>query len=114
MLRSEIIPSSELRPDRLPRPGAPWQELSRFALTFDGYGYSGSFERCADIANRRAAPSLAELHTCLFIEQRRWRHFGEDPTGEDLAYIHALGEKIRALVIASAASRGRFEVRVLQ
>ena len=53
---------------------------------------------CAEIANARRHNSLTDLRTCLFFEQRRWRHFGEDPEGEDMAYIREVVEKIRGRV----------------
>lgn len=87
--------------------GAAWAEIGRFALSFNGYEHWGSFEKCAEIANRwrdayRAEgslpDSLTELRTCLFFEQRRWRHFGLDPDEEGTEYIHAIVECIRERV----------------
>jgi len=56
--------------------------------------------RCATAyAERQVLPeSLTELRTCLFFEQRRWHHFGEDPNGQSGTYIHALLEGIRRKV----------------
>jgi len=57
-----------------------WGIIDRFALSFDGYGYRGSFEKCTEIGNgslrswqeKKILPhSLTELRTCLFFEQRR-------------------------------------------
>lgn len=68
-------------------------------MTFDGYIHWGSFEKCAAIANQaktaytegKGLPvSLTALRTCLFFEQRRWRHFGEDPDAETMEYIKAI------------------------
>ena len=84
-----------------------WGVIDCFALSFDGYGHWGSFRRCAEIGNRsikfwqeeKVLPdSLTELRTCLFFEQRRWRHFDEHPDRETMAYIHALIEAIRSKV----------------
>jgi hypothetical protein len=90
--------NARLEPGHIPQPDASWEEISRFALTFDGYSYWGSFERCAEIANSRHPSTLTELRTCLFFEQRRWRHSGEDPDQEALQYIHELVSQIRARV----------------
>jgi len=83
----------------LPVPGADWDEIQRFALTFDAYIHWGSFDKCAEIANNRKASTLTELRTCLFFEQRRWRHFGQEPQGEDMAYMHELIEGIRSRLL---------------
>ncbi len=104
---SSEIANAELTEFDVPFSGAPWAEIGRFALSFNGYEYWGSFEKCAEIANRwrgvyRAegslSDSLTELRTCLFFEQRRWRHFGLEPDEEGTAYIHALVERIRERV----------------
>ena len=44
--------------------------------------------------NKRLHGSLTEIRTCLFFEQRRYRHFGEIPGGEEDAYIRLLMKKI--------------------
>ena len=65
----------------------------------------GSFEKCAEIANESSAVyrdrgvlplTLTELRTCLFFEQRRWRHYGYDPGEEDMVYLAALMDGIRS------------------
>jgi len=38
--------------------------------------------------------TFEELRCCLFFEQRRWRHYGYDPEGKDLAAIVALHSEI--------------------
>ncbi len=82
----------------IPSPKAQWRAITKFALSFDGYEYWGSSEKCAKIANLRRNRTLAELRTCLFFEQRRWRHFGEKPDKEAMKYIRGLIEKIRMKV----------------
>ena len=77
------------------------QTVWKYALTIDGYAFSKSqFGReCGDLANERLEEyqhaykwrgSFEELRCCLFFEQRRWRHFGYDPEGQDLMTIHEL------------------------
>jgi len=65
----------------------------------------GSFESCADIANKSQKDwaekeilpqSLTELRTCLFFEQRHWRHFGAEPDNKEKEYLHAFIESIRS------------------
>jgi len=98
------IASEDLGESDVPLPHAGWQEIGRFALSFNGYEWWGSFQRCAEVANLAAETyresgglpeSLTDLRTCLFFEQRRWRHFGLDPDEEAMNYIGALVEEIR-------------------
>lgn len=88
------IPNAELKSSDVPL-GAGWEE---FALTFSGYEVSGGFDECAEIANKRTPKTLTEYRTCLFFEQRRWRHFGEAPAGKDWTYIRSLLKGIREKV----------------
>jgi hypothetical protein len=97
------IPNRELRLDDLPEPRvADWGVIEAFALSFDGYVLHP--EDCGEVANIAAErfrssgalpASLSDLRTCLFYEQRRWRHFAESPDPESLAYIHKLVDAIR-------------------
>ena len=101
------ISNRDLTEQDLPPPEAQRWQIWEFALTFDGYDHWGSFDRCAEIGNRSAASyaqqqalpeSLTELRTCLFFEQRRWHHFGDDPDDDSMRYIWALIESIRSKV----------------
>jgi len=84
------IPNEDLRVSDAPPDDASCEEIARFALTFDGYAYWGSSEGCAWEANERRHGTLAELRTCLFFEQRRWRHFGDEPDRDALNYMQSL------------------------
>lgn len=102
------IANDALTAEDLPAPDDPyWGVIDRFALTYDGYTRWGSFERCANIGNAAAddyrdsgdlPDSLDALRTCLFFEQRRWRHFDEHPDDATMEYIRALVEAIRRCV----------------
>lgn len=94
----EIV-NKDLTLSDIPSPDAGCGEFDEFALTFDGYSVWGSFGKCAEIANARRHESLTDLRTCLFFEQRRWRHFGEDPDEEAMMYLRGVIEKIRSRVI---------------
>jgi hypothetical protein len=89
------IPNDRLSLANVPGPDASWYEIGDFALTYNGYEECGSFERCAEIANARQNESLDDLRACLFFEQRRFRHSGWPPEGEDLEYIRGLVKQIR-------------------
>ena len=82
----------------IPSPDADWSTISEFALTFNAYEALGSLEACAEIANARKAATLTDLRTCLFFEQRRWRHFGEKPDASSMEYIRGILERIRAKI----------------
>jgi hypothetical protein len=98
MVAMSGISNKDLSLLSIPNPDASWAEMGEFALTFDGYKVWGSFEKCAEIANSRRHESLTDLRTCLFFEQRRWRHFGENPVEETMVYIRSLVEEIRSMV----------------
>ena len=72
-----------------------------YALSVNGYQYATENLglECGDLANRKLEifersgiwqGSFEELRCCLFYEQRRWRHFGTDPTGDQLMGLQAL------------------------
>ena len=94
----DAIDNDDLSPTDIPDASADWDVIGEFALSFPGYDIHGSFERCADIANEQRHATLTDLRTCLFFEQRRWRHFGEEPDGEAMQYIKSLVQKIRERV----------------
>lgn len=103
MVSSRTIASDRIAPADVPDDDAGELALIEFAHTFDGYERWGSFERCAEIANRRDHSSLDALRTCLFFEARRWRHFGESPDAGALAYWRELVSGIRAHLLARQA-----------
>jgi hypothetical protein len=80
-------------------------QIWQYAITVDGYKYAKEHWKieCADLANSRLEKynetgkwegSFEELRCCLFFEQRRYRHFGDDPKGKDLDTILALYQAI--------------------
>ena len=102
-------------PVRIPAQNATWSQVSKFALSFNGYEELG--EDCGDIANATSAEwdftgtlptDVRVLRGCLFFEQRRTRMgmafdfdpndawTGDQPGYEDwVRYIKALVEEIR-------------------
>jgi hypothetical protein len=94
-----------IQPGDVPSPTAGWTDISRFALTFDGYGRFGGNEKLAELANASSDHfrrkgflqqlDLDQLRGCLFFEQRRHQHFGHAPDAETAPYIKALVEEIR-------------------
>jgi hypothetical protein len=103
------IAKTDLSESDLPPTDADWMQIGEFALTFDGYSHWGSFDQCAEVGNRWAKSyaeeqtlpdSLTDLRTCLFFEQRRWRHYGWEPDEQAMRYIRALVEAIRDKVLS--------------
>ena len=83
-----------------------WDDLQQLALCINGYELAPALGlgECANLANARLAEyrqsgqwrgNSLELWLCLFFEQRRWRHFGESPEGDDLATMQALYAALR-------------------
>jgi hypothetical protein len=92
------IHNTDLRLDQIPPIDSDYSNIADFALSFDGYSRIkdiGVFANklVAEIQNDDAIVAkltLAELRACLFYEQRRYHHYGEDPEGEDRDYINRL------------------------
>ena len=77
------------------------ESIWEYALTVNGYEYAkpNLGVECADLANQKLnafessgiwTGSFEELRCCLFYEQRRWHHFGTDPSGDQLLALQAL------------------------
>ena len=100
------IRNADLILEQIPSSQSDWKDIEQFALTFDGYQASRSFETCAEIANNRRGSTVSELRTSLFFEQRRWRHFGATPDQESMVYIRSIIEQIRQKLV-SELNRGQ-------
>jgi hypothetical protein len=102
------ILSAELQQDDIPGRDADWwPTINEFALSFDGYERFGSFDACAEMANKCAEryhadgllpAELDTLRACLFFEQRRWRHFEANPDEGTMAYLHTVLAHMREIV----------------
>jgi hypothetical protein len=95
-LAANAIPNEALRPASIPRRGAPWEAVQEFALSYDGNGYWSGLAVLAGrtvqgwTRDRSLPDTLDELRACLFYEQRRWHHFGQEPHGRSADYLEAL------------------------
>jgi hypothetical protein len=81
--------------------------IFKYAVCFNGFEAFGGLERLGEMANEKLffysehslwCGSARELRACLFFEERRWRHFGYPPEGNDLEGVLALFERIQFLV----------------
>ena len=85
---STEIGNAELTVADIPSIKEVWSRIEPFALTFDGYGYWGSIDKCVEVASKPPA-TLTQLRTCLFFEARRWSHLGQKPDAKSLKRIRA-------------------------
>ena len=88
------LPNSTLRLADIPAADAPWEDIWRFAATFQGFKHWGSFKACAQIANEPRHTTLTDLRTCLFFECQRWHHYGADPDERAEPYMRGLVAEI--------------------
>lgn len=95
---SAEVANAQLSVADIPSFKEPWSRIEPFALTFDGYQYWGSIEKCAEVAAKTPA-TLTQLRTCLFFETRRWSHLHKQPDEKSLkrirALVFAIKEKVR-------------------
>lgn len=87
----------------VPDAAAPLRQIWEFALTYNGYQRRGGSQGAGDLANRALAryeeagelpEDMDDLRCALFFEQRRWRHYGYDPSPADQRYFRALVRRI--------------------
>ena len=83
------LANTELTPADVPAVGELWERIEPFALTFDGFRYWGSVEKCAEVAGQTPG-TLTDLRTCLFFEARRWKNLGCEPDSASMIRIRAL------------------------
>ncbi|HEX7954210.1 MAG TPA: hypothetical protein VF523_14165 [Burkholderiales bacterium] len=95
---TQDVANTELTPADIPSFTEAWSRIEPFALTFDGFRYWGSVEKCAEVAQSRRPGSLTELRTCLFYEARRWKQAGKPPDPKTMKFIRALLYAIRRKV----------------
>ena len=86
---SEDVANAQLSVADIPSFMESWSRIEPFALTFDGYQYWGSIDKCAEVAAKTPA-TLTHLRTCLFFEARRWSHLKKQPDEKALKRIRAL------------------------
>ena len=97
--------------DRIPVPTADdpwWPTVNEFALSFNAYERVGTFTNVSNFGNKwaetfaadgRLPKTIDQIRTCLFFEQRRWRHYDVDAYQDPDAkrYIQALLERLTDL-----------------
>ena len=86
----EIIPTEELSLQQIPCENSDWNKVAKFALTFDPRETPHYGKLANDLKNVNESSTLAELRCHLFVEQRRWNHFGREPDPESLKKIRKI------------------------
>lgn len=108
------IENEELRVGHLPARGAPVADLFRFGLTLDGYRvydleYLSSLfaTEAANFHFRRVlSDSFVVLRAILFFAARSAHMTDQEPKGQELAFLHAVVEKLRSVVPAASQAAG--------
>lgn len=95
MATPKTIPTASLRLEDVPTVNSKWEAMSAFALTFDLLEAAYYGEKLADLGNASSDSSLAELRAHLFVEQRRWNHFGEEPDEISMKRLRDIVDLIR-------------------
>lgn len=103
-----LIPNSELDISTFPKRRDPFNDIVKFAYSFDGYVHFG-MEKCAEICNAALSSfyhsqvlpdDIDTLRACLFFEARRWSLYGKEPDNKGLIYMHALIDRLEKQVLA--------------
>ena len=94
----EYVPNHELTSGMIPSRDAPWHEIARFSLTFDGYWRKGSFNRCAEVPWSRECATLSEMRACLFHELNRANSPGGPCESGTEGFIRDLLDRMREKV----------------
>lgn len=87
--------------EQVPPIDAAWDEISRFALTYD-------LDQCEDVAavavelpEVDSDTGLESLRFVLYSHQRAWNHLGTDPPPELLGKLRDVVDLIRAKLALS-------------
>lgn len=103
----EPLDHQSLRPENLPESDANWQDIFRFALSFNPYLQGESWGSCFAAGKKnkqiflreKILPStINELRMCLWFERSYWRGRLSEPDDQTMVYLQAILEKIRLLI----------------
>lgn len=90
-----LIPTASLKLEDVPSPEAKWEKLAVFALTFEPSETGDYGEKAADLSNVSSNSRLVELRAHLYVEQRRWNHYNEEPDAEAMNRLREIVGFIR-------------------
>jgi hypothetical protein len=86
------IASSEIKRSDIPQKFRNWSELIEFAATFD---FRKEGMKTTGVDSLTAESTICEMRSALFIEYRRYNHFGNNPTDEVFQACIQVVERIR-------------------
>jgi hypothetical protein len=93
--RRVIISTKDLNINDVPLPNDDWRKISRFAITFDPRIEDAPYIGVDDLDKASSTSSLVELRNHLYVQQRRWHHFGRRPDVEVIAKLRGIIKLIR-------------------
>jgi hypothetical protein len=97
-----VIPTASLKLDDVPLPESKWAKIAAFALTFDPREMGEYAQQAAELDNVSLNSSVMELRAHLYVEQRRWNHFGEEPSATELKKLREILSLIRQKLAQSS------------
>jgi hypothetical protein len=104
------IPTNNLTLPDVPEESAPWSIIGSFALTFDPAENDPYHLKDQDLTKLSAGSSLTQLRAHLFLEQRRWNHFGREPDATAMPAIRRIVALIRAKLSGQGAGAAETEI----
>ena len=87
-----MIPSVKLAMRDIPKQNAVWSKIISFALSFDLTEIEKSD---LSIESNLDTLTISDLRFILYIEQRRFNHFGREPNEETMRKIYRILDLIR-------------------
>lgn len=87
-----IIKTIDLKLENVPQPNASIKRVNEFALSFDWEEQNGQL-MVENLDSDFEGLEIGILRAILYLEQRRWNHFGQD-------YSKITEERIRELITA--------------
>jgi hypothetical protein len=90
------IPTNALTLGDVPEQSSDWNVIARFALTFDPKESDPYTIKDQSFDAMTSDTDLVHLRSRLFLEQRRWNHFGREPDEVALEGIKKILSFMRA------------------
>lgn len=97
----KTIASNDLIPNQIPRMPASWKKIGAFAMTFNPMEESNNGQQAASLDNVSESWSVSKLRYHLYVEQRRWNHFGRGPDPQTMKKIYYTLDLLRGKVSSS-------------
>ena len=104
-INMNLIENSKLKIEDIPYSCEEWDEVSKFARSYNGYGNHGGFSGVTEAASSESSASMSQLRAWLFLQWRGANHRGGwDNTPEGTAAVNGV---LKA--ISKHIERGNFE-----